>query len=211
MPTIDLTSENIRNPWPPYLIYLESIMCFPNDPAARLEYAQSAGAHFAANYGPAGQVMTRESMQYMAAAKPLPDLQEKTKPIFVNGVLVGYTICEMIAPRPGTGPAASLREAKQRALARFPERGLWGTGNSIKTFDNTAWAELAPVAHLWAAYVTRTYHSGDSTFPCRLADLGAFITKAEMMLIEASRLRLRNGKPLLDRTIAWTWRPAAPC
>src|SRR5262249_45006408 len=63
----------------------------------------------------------------------------------------------------------------------------------VKTFENHVWKKYRPVAHFWAAS-SDLVASGTTAFPCRVAELGDFLTVAEAYRALGERTRARQSR-----------------
>lgn len=70
---------------------------------------------------------------------------------------------------------------------------------SRSTLVNRILPRFRPVAHLWAAHVYAAVHAGEDEFPCRLADLPAFLALADLFCDEALALRFATRRDALLR------------
>lgn len=129
------------------------------------------------------------------AAYPLPALQPHAVKPYYHGMFAGnvlHNVLGLIACDPDN---ASLGNAIEMALLAFPP----GKQLSKATFNKTIWPKFRCVAHLWAAYFSRSVFDDRRPFPCTLDDLPAFLADAEGYRVMGETRKTKQSRETILR------------
>ncbi|WP_264715107.1 hypothetical protein [Limobrevibacterium gyesilva] len=218
MPYLDLTDEMIGPKRTRLsLTYIEGVMLWPHDEAARKSAWDTAyGAHLLETLAKAAPrtespvpVDARDAlltMNFLANARPLPEVQESAKAACARGFVAGEILRLALTER-HSGAEAGITAIKSKIA-----EGLQGKEHferlSLSTIENSIWRIYRPVSHLYAAsFMLAQQHIAASqphAFPCRLDELPDFLALSEKLRLNGEGHHPRQyAGTLLDPETTW--------
>jgi hypothetical protein len=180
------------------LAIVEAMMLWPDDEDARAAATATATVAFYRATKPALTPEETENLIAMAAdALPLGVIHnEVRRSLFVSGTIAGQILIHAIGKRSLDMPV-TMDEAIKQAIKPFHgKKSEWKF--SPQTINNKVWPTYRPVAHYWAAAISRS-GKRDGAFPCELRNFAEFLAEAEAYrrLGEATRLTTKSPKTVL--------------
>jgi hypothetical protein len=203
-PILPLRADCLAGPTRLDVAVLEAVMLWPEDVEKRQRSIETSLVEFGRLHAKAmDSEGLRALLKEAADAPPLAELQEQSKPRFVQGVLAGMILRELL----GLSLLAPERALMKLVLGELAD-GFRIAGRlnlSDKTIKNAVWPVFRPVAHLWAASVEINLELNEGAFPCRCDRLLAFLARAEAYRNLGERTRSKQS-PVMLLSAKSTWR-----
>jgi hypothetical protein len=134
----------------------------------------------------------------------LSEVREAAKPLFARAALVGHVVAEIIGRRDRGVGRAQIGAVQHDVAQRFSSKQKITGYKVSRSSVESAWGDWRSVAHLWAAYVSRSVRLGDLVFPCRHGSLAVFLGLAEAYRQIGETWRPKQGdRTLLDAEQTW--------
>lgn len=198
---------------------LFAIMLWPHDEKSRdLAFRVADAQHYteqlefiARNSDQSFDVELTDLTPLARALVDLPAAHTISKPAraaYRHGLAAGLIFSFVIDADDSQPGSASLQEAKNYVMEM---RGFL-PAQSVSTINNTVWGRYQPVAHLWAAYLTRAIVTEESAsnlwgwqFPCWNLEIEDFLALAERLRKRGEGLRpVRASNDLMPPEKAWS-------
>jgi hypothetical protein len=174
---LELKPECLTQPIRMDLVDIEAMMLWPKDPQAR--YLWFRAASLEEGLARIDDMPVDLLRQYAKDAMTIPRVAELNKQNarrMAYGLVAGWMIFDAAFYAMYEPERAALYKV-QESISEHLNKIFQIRPQTMKNTDGQVMS-LKPAAHLWAAHAYFAVH-GDRTFPCKLSDIGKFLSTAE--------------------------------